>query len=371
MKKNTLLLLTLIFTISTTIAQTFTKGSIATSSNESIKGRVLIDYDTEKITLKKDLKTTTYSFDQVNTVTLGSTQLIKKDINGTSYYVSNIISGKGSLYKINDSQYLVTGNNDKNAIITTNKKSNTTSGILAILFDDCNSIRTTLNNEDNFNGPALRKIVDAYNSCDYSAYTPTEKEVKDAAKHNTDQASFFAGIGAGLNTITFFDNNDTETLASVQVQAGVITSPSFFGRLQGNLFVTLEGSANFSGEKDFNTNTSETTSFRVNSYRAFLGLEYLFNKKGKIKPFAGLSIGVTSDSFKGNIDDFNFDITGGNTILAPKIGARLQLPNQKHLGITFAYISEYENNLSFPVNNTVIPLVVNNENITLSLNYYF
>ncbi|WP_299769876.1 outer membrane beta-barrel protein [uncultured Dokdonia sp.] len=372
MKKNILLLVfSLIFISTTSIAQNYTKGSIATTSNETIKGRVLIDYETQKISLKKDLKESSYTFSQVKSVTLGTTTLVKGDIDGTAYYTSNVVSGKGSLYKINDSQYLITGNNGKNVVINTDEKSSKTPGKLAVLFDDCNSIRALLNNEDNFNAPALRKIVEIYNTCDYGIYTPTKKEVKNATLHNTDQASFFAGIGAGLNNVRFFDNNNSESLASVQVQAGVIASPSFFGRIQGNLFITLEGSANFSGEKDFDTNTSETTSFRINSYRAFLGLEYLFNKTGKIKPFAGFSIGVTSDSFEGNVDGFNFDITGGNPILAPKIGVRLQLPNQKHIGITFTYVSEYENNLSFPVNNTVIPLIVNNENVTLSLNYYF
>lgn len=375
MKKNIFsLVFSLIFISTTSIAQNYTKGSIVTTSNETIKGRVLIDYKTQKISLKKDLKESSYNFNQINTITLGTTTLTKKDIDGTTYYVSSIVSGRGSLYKINDTQYLVTGNKTKNAIINTDEKSSKTPGILAILFDDCNSIRVLLNNEDNFNAPALRKIVEAYNVCDYSSYAPTEKEVKNATLHNTDQASFFAGIGTGLNNVSFFDSDNTEALASIQLQAGVIASPSFFGRIQGNLFVTLEGNASFSGENDFNNNNNnitEATSFRVNSYRAFLGLEYLFNKTGKIKPFAGLSIGVTSDSFKGNVAGFDFDITGGNTLLVPRVGARLQLPNQKHIGLTLAYLSEYENNLSFPVNDAVIPLIVNNKNFTLSLNYYF
>ncbi|WP_299685657.1 outer membrane beta-barrel protein [uncultured Dokdonia sp.] len=372
MKKNILFFaFALILTSASAIAQNYSKGAITTTSNETIKGRVLIDYETKKVSLKKDLKISSYSFDQVNIVTLGATILEKKNINGASYYTSTITSGKGSLYKINDSQYLITGNNGKDAIINTDEKSSKTPGILAVLFDDCNSIRAILNNEDNFNRPALQKIINTYNSCEYSNYAPTEKEVKNATTYNTDQASFFAGIGTGLNNVSFFDNSNSESIVSIQVQAGVIASPSFFGRIQGNLFVTLEGSASFSGEKDFDTNTTGATSFRINSYRAFLGLEYLFNKTGKIKPFAGISIGVTSDSFEGSVDAFNFDITGGNTLFAPKIGARLQLPNQKHIGLTLSYLSEYENNLSFPVNNTVIPLIVNNENFTLSLNYYF
>lgn len=353
----------------TSIAQNYTKGTL-TTTNGPIKGRVLIDYENQKILLKKDLKLNTYSFDQVNSMTLGNTSLTKKEFDGTTYYVSNITSGKANLYKINASQYLVAVENGKSATITTNDSSSKIPGTLAVLFNDCNSIRALLNNEDNFNEAALRKIVDSYNSCEYGAYAPTEKEVKNATLHNTDQASFFAGFGAGLNNISFFDSNDTEALISTQIQAGVIASPSFFGSIQGNLFVSLEGSASFSGENNFE-NTLSPTRFRVNSYRAFLGLEYLFNKTGKIKPFAGVSIGITSDSFKGDVDGFSFDITGGNTLLVPKVGARYQLPNQKHIGFTLSYLSEYENNLSFPANDTVIPLVVNSENITFSLSYYF
>ncbi|MFT5892874.1 MAG: hypothetical protein ACI9Y7_002989 [Dokdonia sp.] len=370
MKKNILLLtFSLILITSTAIAQNYTKGTLTTTGG-STKGRVLIDYENQKILLKKDLKVSTYSFDQVNSITLGNTSLTKKEFYGATYYVSNITSGKANLYKMNTSQYLVAVENGKNAIIDTNGSSSKIPGTLAVLFNDCNSIRALLNNEDNFNEAALRKIVNSYNSCAYSAYAPTEKEVKNAASYNTDQASFYAGFGAGLNNISFFDNNDTEALISTQIQAGVIASPSFFGSIQGNLFVSLEGSASFSGENDFE-NVTNATRFRVNSYRAFLGLEYLFNKTGKIKPFAGVSIGITSDSFKGDVDGFSFDITGGNTLFVPKVGARYQLPNQKHIGLTLSYLSEYENNLSFPVNDTVIPLVVNNENFTFSLSYYF
>lgn len=370
MKKNILLFVfSLFLSITASTAQGYTNGTI-TTQNDTTKGRILIDYENQTVSLKKDLKVTTYTFDQINSITLGNTSLTKKTFDGTVYYVSNIVSGKGNLYIINNSQYLIAVENGKHTVINTAQKSNKIPGRLAILFNDCNTIRATLNNEDNFNGSALSRIVDAYNSCDYSAYTPTEKEVKNATTHNTDQASFYAGIGTGLNNVSFFDNTNTESLLSAQIQAGVITSPSFFGSIQGNLFVSLEGSANFSGDNDFG-NIASPTNFRVNSYRAFLGLEYMINKTGKIKPFAGVSIGITSDSFKGEIDGFSFDITGGNTLLVPKIGARLQLPNQKHIGVTFSYLSDYENNLSFPTNDTVIPLIVNNENFTLSFNYYF
>ncbi|WP_299207772.1 hypothetical protein [uncultured Dokdonia sp.] len=370
MKKNILLLaFSLILTMGTIMAQSYTSGTI-TTSNSTQKGRVLIDYENQKLFLKKDLKVSTYSFDQVNSVTLGNTLLTKKEFNGTPYYVSNITSGKGNLYKINTSQYLVAIENGESVVINTATKSSKTPGVLAVLFKDCNSIRAILNNEDNFNEAALRNIVNAYNSCEYSTYTPTEKEIKNAATYNTDQASFYVGFGTGLNTVSFFDSNDTEALIAAQIQAGVIASPSFFGSIQGNLFISLEGSASFSGENNFN-NAVSPTSFRVNSYRALLGLEYLINKTGKIKPFAGISIGVTSDSFKGEVDGFSFNITGGNTLLVPRIGARFQLPNQKHIGVTFSYLSEYENNLSFPTNDIVIPLIVNNENFTFSVSYYF
>ncbi|MFC4636535.1 hypothetical protein ACFO3O_21705 [Dokdonia ponticola] len=370
MKKNILLFVfSLFLSITTSIAQNYTTGTI-TTENGTINGRVLIDYESQTLSLKKDLKVTTYTFDQVNAITLGNTSLTKKTFEGTLYFVSTIVSGKGNLYKINNAQYLVAVENGKHIVINTAQKSNKIPGRLAVLFNDCNTLRATLNNEDRFNEPALRRIVNSYNACEYSAYAPTEKEVKNATTHNTDQASFYAGIGTGLNTVSFFDNTSTESLLSAQIQAGVITSPSFFGSIQGNLFVSLEGSANFSGDKDFG-NIESPTNFRINSYRALLGLEYLFNKTGKIKPFAGISIGVTSDSFKGEIDGFSFDITGGNTLFVPRIGARFQLPNQKHIGVTFSYLSEYENNLSFPTIDTVIPLIVNNENFTLGLNYYF
>ncbi len=368
--KFLLCMVILLCTISSTHAQNFTKGSITTLDNSLHEGRISIDYKTQKVVLKKNLKATTYSFDKIKSIVLGNLSLDKQNIDNTNYFVSAIESGKGTLYKINEKQYLITVDNGKNAVIDLQDSNAKIPGTLAVLFEDCNTIRDLLNAEDNFNEAALQKIITTYNSCSYSAYAPTEREVKNANTHNTDQASFYIGLGGGLNSVSFFESSDTESLAAGQFTIGVIASPSFFGPIQGNLFVTLEGNVSLSGDNDFG-NTDAPVSFSVNTFRALLGLEYQFNKTGKIKPFIGVSGGVTSDSFEGNVDGLAFDISGGNPIVAPRIGARFALPNKKNIGVSLTYIAEYENNLSFPAGDIIVPLIVNSEYFTLGVNYYF
>ena len=147
-------------------------------------------------------------------------------------------------------------------------------------------------------------------------------------------------------------------------------SPGFTGNLQGNIYFTLEGSANFSGNKDFG-NAGAPVDFKTSTYRLVLGAEYHFNKTGNVQPFLGFGIGATSDNFDGSFNNIPFDITGGNTIYVPKAGVLFRLNNGKHIGVVGQYISEYENDLSFPSNGEVFPLIVNNRMIIVGVSYFF
>ena len=92
------------------------------------------------------------------------------------------------------------------------------------------------------------------------------------------------------------------------------------------------------------------------------------------KPYLGIGVGLASDYFKGNVAGLQFDINGGNPIWMPKAGLLYSLGNGNDIGITFEYIPEYENDLSFPSNDEempVIPLIVKSSHINFGLNYYF
>lgn len=370
MKK--LILLTLLFLSSVTLltAQSYTKGSITLSNGEKQEGRIAINYKQNVILVKNNYKAKTYTFNQVTSAEIRGEVFTKQQLGNNSYFASSLVRGKASLYQISDLEYLITNDDDFSKIINLDNRRSQITGILSVIFSDCNEIRTSLNNVDEYNKPRLIRNVKDYNNCSHSTFAPTAKEVEAAATHNTDAASFYVGAGVGSNAITFFDTGDSQSTVAAQFQLGVIASPSFLKRLQGNLYFSLEGNAAFAGDTDF-SNAPRATNFKQTTFRLLVGLEYVFNKNSSFKPFIGVSAGPTSDTYEGSIDGNEFDITGGNPIFVPRIGARYKLKNGKHLGATFSYITGYENDLTFPTQEEVIPLEINVEAFTFGLSFYF
>lgn len=368
--KNTILLFAIAFS-SLTFTQNFSKGSLSLTNGETVEGRINIEYATQKIYVKNGLSARPYSLTQIESAQIGNEKYSKVTFNNKDYLAHSLnpIGSKAALYKISSNTYLIsTGEIAK--ILNTKTDQNRIPGILSILYNDCNDIRAQIEKEDSFSQKDLVLITQQYNNCSYAPYAPTEKEIARADAHNTDKANFYIGAGANLNNVSFFDQDETEGLIGGGLKVGVIASPSFLGNLQGNLFAFIEGSANFTGNKDFSNNI-DPVNFSVNSFRAQLGLEYLFNKTGNIKPIIGVGLGATADAFSGSISGNSFDIDGGNPFIAPRLGARFKLKNDKHIGVMIEYITSYENDLTFPTQDAIIPLEVSNQNIGISINYYF
>ena len=366
--RNILFIVALFFT-SLNYSQTFSKGSITLKSNETREGKVYIDNSTGTVLLKNGFNTSSINFDAITAIQIGKESYTPLSQDANTFLASKLASGKASLYKIGNDSYFI-DNGDLSKSFNINDDQNVLPGILSLLYSDCNEIRSSIEKKGFINKEDLTTLTNQYNSCAHSSYTPTDKEVARASKHNTDQASLYAGIGANLNSVSFRASDDTESLVGAQIRLGVEVSPSFLGILQGNLHAFLEGSANFTGDKDFSNNTNPVN-FSTNSYRVQLGLHYMFNKSGAIKPLLGFGIGVTSDSFSGSILDNEFQIDGGNPIFAPRIGIRFKLKNEKHIGVLIEYITSYDNDLTFPTQSGIIPLQVTNENIGIGINYHF
>jgi hypothetical protein len=371
MKKNILAILLLVSSAQL-IAQDFASGSITTLDNSELTGKVAIDYAKQIIHFKKDYNQKIYSFSKVNIVTIGDDILNKQNIEGQIYFTKELSgnSSKAMLYQVGQKEYLISKEDGTAQRLSLATDQSRIPGKLAVLFNDCNSIRETLNNKTINTESKLVSVFNQYLACDSENYAPTTTEIDQANAYTPDQASFYVGTGLGLNNVSFFENADSESVLSGQVAVGVIASPNFFGSIQGNLFFSLEGQAAFAGDTDFSS-TVDPVNFRTNTFRLLFGMEYHFNKTGKIQPLFGISAGVTSDSFKGSYDGLDFNIRGGNPIVVPKIGARIALANQKHLGIILSYISEYDNDLRFPTEDQIILLNVNSQQFTLGLNYYF
>lgn len=242
--------------------------------------------------------------------------------------------------------------------------------MLSVLFEDCNSIRESIQKTHSISETSLKSLVNEYNACVYGEYTPTEDEISKANNFNTDEYKFFVGAGVGIRNVSFFNLNSSENMSQFGFKLGVAATPSFLGNLKGNLYFNMEVSAHFGSEKDF-SNSISPTSFTVNTYRLIFSTDYYFNKKGKLKPYFGVGIGMSGDYFEGNVAGNEFDINGGNPIWMPKAGIMYTLNNGKDISLTFDYIPEYDNDLSFPVGDEIIPLDVNSSYINIGLNYYF
>ncbi|MBE15101.1 MAG: hypothetical protein CL867_02545 [Cytophagaceae bacterium] len=353
-------------------AQRLSKGSITTSDNLTIEGRLAINYATNQITIKEGYDTRLLGFDRVIGVELNGKAYTKQMVGDQTYFVNAISdqSGIGQLYQINKNAFLITKANGTSQAFDLKEDKARVPGILAVLFNDCNTIRDRLYQNSINDRSDVIAIFDRYANCDKGNYAPTASEIERANAFGPDQMRFYVGGGAGLNRVTINDASDTESMLSGQIGVGVIASPNFFGSLQGNLFFSLEAQAAFAGEKDFTDGTTPL-SFRTNTYRLLAGLEYHFNKNGAIVPIVGVHIGPTSDHFKGNYNGLNFNIDGGNPIFAPKVGARFKMNNDHYLGVMVQYISDYSNELSFPSGDTFVNLDVKNQYVTLGLNYYF
>lgn len=351
-------------------AQNYKQGRLTKTDGTLVTGRIAIDNASEEILIKENNTIQKLKFDQVQDLNIGDRTYSPAVVDGSNWMVHTLVSGTASLHHGGGDNYGVTKENGQAQSFSLSENNNRIAGILSVLFEDCNAIRETLYKQDEFSERSLVQYVSNYNTCSYSDYAPTDGEIARAKSFNTDTAQFYAGPGAGFGSVSFFDSNSTEGNTSFGINAGVTVSPSFLGTIQGNLHFYLEGSALFSGSTDF-SNAGSPVDFKKQIFRAVIGTEYYFNKSGKINPFIGIGVGATSDSFDGSVAGDTFDITGGNTIYAPRAGVLFQLTNGKHVGVVVQYISEYENDLSFPKGEVIIPLMVNTRSLTVSLNYYF
>ncbi len=351
-------------------AQFYKSGTITDNNNQIIEGRLSIDNSGKKVLLKKDGNIQTYNFNNLTSVTINNRLYSKIDFENNPFLANQLISGKASLYHLNDKDYLITKNDGEGKIINLVENKTQIPGILGVLFNDCNVIRDIIYKSDEINERILKGIVSDYNSCNYSDYNPTENEMKNANTYNTDTVRFYGGFQTGFNNTTINDLSSNNT-TSFGLGLGIAASPGFTGSLQGNLYFDFDFSMMFTGDNDFN-NGSIPLNYKVNTYRFSIGLEYLFNKEGTIQPFLGIGYGYTADYYKGNMDSISFKDKGQNYFFIPKVGLLYQLNNGKHLGLTLSYITEYDNDLSFLIgDDSFYPFVIDTSAFNLGLNYYF
>lgn len=353
-----------------TTAQDFKKGSISLADGSVKTGKVQVDYQYNRVTLKADNGDSQYPFDQVIGIKQGSRSYQKMVFEDQIRYGHLLTAGKASLYEITRWDFGVLMEDGTSKLLDTKEGQAQLPGLLSVLFSDCGAIRDRLKYEGNFDRRNLASVTEQYNTCDYGAgYTPTEAEVKDA--ESEDLIDVYVGVGPGFSQVGFFDGSETDSATSFGFDVGILITPSFVGPLQGNLFFGLEGSFNFTGDTDYNS-APAPINYSLNAYRALLFTQYHFNKKGSFQPYIGFGIGFTGDYFKGSYNGDAFKIRGdGNVLWNPRAGVLFNL-NEKHsIGLTVSYIPEYDNRLSFPAEEELIPLNSQTETIQTRVAFYF
>jgi len=357
-------------------AQTYKNGTLTTTTNDVIEGRLSIDNSAKRVSFKNKGISQIFNFNNIKNVNVNGYDYSIIQFNNEDYLASIIETGKASLYDLTDDTFLIRKEANEGQLFHLKTDKSKIAGTLLLLFNDCNTIRDQINRTDVFNKYSLKKISNSYNNCDYADYSPTERELDQANTFNTDIYRFYAGFQTRLNktTINDFSSNNTTGFG---LGLGVAASPSFMGKLHGNLFFDFDFSMMFTGNNDFNNGLTHLD-YKVNSYKLSLGMEYIFNKNGTIQPFLGIGYGFTSDYYKGTIGTITFTDNYQTGFLVPKIGVLYKLKNNNHLGLTISYISEYENDLSFlfidnddDENITTYPFVINTSGISIGLNYYF
>jgi hypothetical protein len=281
-----------------------------------------------------------------------------------------LVTGKATLEKTDKRVYTISKiDGISKALDLDSENKNNIKGVLAVLFEDCGDIRDEIFATEYFDEKTLVKYTNSYNNCDYSSYTPTEKELESVNSKKVDQVRFYGGVELGLKNISV-NSNEEDVLNQYGATIGIMASPSFMGALQGNLYFSFQATMSFGGEETFK-NDLDPTSFSANTIRFILSSEYYFNKNGKIKPFAGIGFGLTRDSYEGTVSNIPFKIDGGDPIWSPKVGLLYAINSSKDIGFTFSYISEYTNDLSFPNDQMIIPLIVKSSYYNFALNFYF
>lgn len=357
-----------IFTFNSAVAQNYHSGTITTNNEQTLEGRVSIDNDSKKVVYKKSGGSDIYNFTAIKNVTIGAANYSKITFDNQEYLATTLVSGKASLHELRDDNFLIVNENKVQKFNVEIDKQQIP-GILSLLFNDCNPVRDNINKTEEFSVNTLISLTNSYNNCEYGTYVPTETEINKANTYNTDTFRFYAALLGSFNN-TKVNNYDSNSSNGFGLGLGLAASPSFMGKLQGNIYIDFDLSMIFSGDNDFK-NGEETLNYKVNSYRFSLGLEYVFNKEGMLSPFLGIGYGYTSDYYHGAIRTIDFKDHNQNYFFLPKAGVLYKLKNENHLGLTVSYISEYENDLTFIYNESSNPLVIKNSFVAIGLNYYF
>ena len=369
MNNTSFILIITLFCINLSIAQNYQSGVITTSKNTSVKGKISIDNDLKKVYVKYSGDQKNYQFKEVKSIFINKKLYSKVNFNNEEYFTKIVVTGKASLYQINTYNFLLINatNQQKLNIIQDRQQIR---GFLSLIFKDCNPVRDEINRTEEFSKKTLTELTILYNKCDYGAYNPTEKELSQANRFNTDFFRFYGSLLGSINN-NQINNNASNNNSGFGIGIGLASSPSFMGNLKENIFFNFDIAILFTGNSEFENEF--LLNFKQNSFRLSLGIEYVFNKKGIVLPFLGIGYGYSSDYYNGTIETINFKDHKQNFFFIPKVGVFYKLKHKKLLGITINYLTGFKNDLSFRYGEelTYYPLVINQSSISLGLSYQF
>lgn len=369
MNNTSFILIITLFCINLSIAQNYQSGVITTSKNTSVKGKISIDNDLKKVYVKYSGDQKNYQFKEVKSIFINKKLYSKVNFNNEEYFTKIVVTGKASLYQINTYNFLLINTNNQQKLNVIQDRQQIR-GFLSLIFKDCNPVRDAINHTEEFSKKTLTELTILYNKCDYGAYNPTEKELSQANRFNTDFFRFYGSLLGSINN-NQINNNASNNNSGFGIGIGLASSPSFMGKLKENVFFNFDIAILFTGNSEFENEF--LLNFKQNSFRLSLGIEYVFNKKGIVLPFLGIGYGYSSDYYNGTIETINFKDHKQNFFFIPKVGVLYKLKYKKLLGITINYLTGFKNDLSFRYGEelTYYPLVINQSSISIGLSYQF
>lgn len=345
--------------------QTFKRATITYKDQSTEKESIYIDYN-KSLIYKVSLTRKPLFFSDVDKLEIDGKAFTKITINGTKYFAHQITKGSSTLYDITSGRYLIDSNVSESKLIDFKIDRSKISGKLSVLFNDCNEVRDFLFSKKFFSEKDLVAAVSKYNSCNYEEYIPTELQVKKANISRNDKVAFYAGVGMGVNSIAFEKGGEKEGLLSTYLQVGVQGFPGSSPDKENNFSINAVIQYWLSPQNDFQ-NTFITRDIKINSLRLMIGSEYAFIKKSSLKPFIGFNLGISSDTYTGNLGLADININKGHFLYGIKTGLNYYLESSK-MALVFNYLPETRSNVR---PRTSPSLIVYNSIYSLSLNYHF
>jgi hypothetical protein len=368
MKTLILPCLLVLFSFQALLAQNYKNGTLTDINNTTFTGQFSIDHQNALLLYRDGQTSRAFGYSQIQSFSIDGQNVVVKQVNNQNVLLTELVSGKATLYEKNQTLFYI--ENQKDFIeINTSENTFLIPGKLNLVFSDCNSIREPISKVSNFNKSALVRLTEQYNLCDYNeGFELTEKEIRESERFRTDVFSFYAGAGITFSNLGYKDAEKNTIFP--QLSLGVLVSPGFLGNLQHKLHFGTDVSYGFGISQNLSA-TNENLDVKLHSFVYAFESQFHFNTSNYLQPFIGGGVNFHSDRYKGVLNGEDFNSLDGRFNYTLKAGVVLNA-GKNRLGLSLRYIPEFTSDASF-INSegTYTFLDINNSYFITRVEFYF